>query len=194
MKMFCWALLTVLLALQATGLTAARAQSAAKRIEIRTLSTRADRVSGGDVLIEIVATQPTQPTRPTRPTRPNVTLNGHDVSAAFHPGFGKVVGLVTSLIIGKNTLNVEGKAWAARDESLELTNYPITGPIISGPHQQPFVCQTETFKLPDGSTLGPATDAKCSAPTTVQYVYMPNGLKEFSPLINPHALPADVAT
>ncbi len=47
--------LAVLLALQAGRLTAARAQNTPKRIEIRTLSTRADRVSGGDVLIEIVA-------------------------------------------------------------------------------------------------------------------------------------------
>ena len=49
------ATLAVLLALQAGGLTAARAQRTPTRIEIRTLSTRADRVSGGDVLIEIVA-------------------------------------------------------------------------------------------------------------------------------------------
>jgi hypothetical protein len=58
------ATLAVLLALQGGGLTVARAQSTPKRsperlalqrIEIRTLSTRADLVSGGDVLIEIVA-------------------------------------------------------------------------------------------------------------------------------------------
>ena len=68
------------------------------------------------------------------------------------------------------------------DGVLEVTNYPITGPIISGPHQQPFVCQTDTFKLPDGSTLGPPLDANCSAPTKVQYVYLPTGAKEFKPL------------
>src|SRR6266851_6631634 len=196
--------LAVLLALQATGLTArggllaaARAQSTPKKIEIRTLSTRADRVSGGDVLIEIVAsgtgtakaapygaapgtgTAKAAPYVPApngpepSPTRPNVTLNGRDVSAAFHPSSrsGSLIGLVTNLAIGRNTLKVAGNAWGARDESLDLTNYPITGPIISGPHIQPFVCQTNTFKLPDGSTLGAPTDANCSAPRPVQYVY-----------------------
>src|SRR6058998_3726303 len=106
--------LAVLLALQATGLTArggllaaARAQSTPKKIEIRTLSTRADRVSGGDVLIEIAAsgtgTAKAAPYVPApngpepSPTRPNVTLNGRDVSAAFHPSSrsGSLIGLVT---------------------------------------------------------------------------------------------------
>src|SRR6266849_1792456 len=215
--------LAVLLALQAGGLTVARAQSTPKKIEIRTLSTRADRVSGGDVLIEIVAsgtgTAKAAPHVPApngaapgtgtakavpyvpapngpepSPTRPDVTLNGRDVSAAFHPSSrsGSLIGLVTNLAIGRNTLKVAGNAWGARDESLDLTNYPITGPIISGPHIQPFVCQTNTFKLQDGSTLGAPTDANCSAPRTVQYVYMPKGAKELAPLASTStsALPA----
>ena len=190
--------LAVLLALQAGGLTVARSQSTPKKIEIRTLSTRADRVSGGDVLIEIVATGlGTAKAAPYVPA-PKVTLNGRDVSAAFHPssGSGSLIGLVTNLAIGRNTLKVAGNAWGARDESLDLTNYPITGPIISGPHIQPFVCQTNTFKLPDGSTLGAPTDANCSAPRTVQYVYMSKGAKELAPLASTStsALPADAAT
>ena len=44
-------------------------------------------------------------------------------------------------------------------------NHPITGPIISGPHQTPFVCQTEA------AGLGHALDADCSAKTNVSYVY-----------------------
>src|SRR5450432_838276 len=140
--------LALLLAFQALSLSAARPQTGAKHIDIRALSTRADRVSGGDVLIEIVA-----------PGAPSVTLNGRDVSPAFHAArnSGSLVGLVTNLTLGKNVLKVAGKPWGVRDESLELTNYPITGPIISGPQQQPFVCQTDTFKLPDGATLGTPT-------------------------------------
>ena len=175
--------LALLLAFETLGLAAARPQT--KPIEINALSTRADRVSGGDVLIEITA-----------PGAPSVTLNGRDVSTAFHlrPGSGAFVGLVTNLSIGRNVLKVAGKAWSARDESLELTNYPITGPIISGPHQTPFVCQTDTFRLPDGSTLGPATDANCSAATRVQYVYLPKGAKDFKPMPDAKAIPADAAT
>jgi hypothetical protein len=183
----------VILALQ-TGLIAG-AQTGSGKIEIRTLSTRADRVSGGDVLLQIV---PPQAGR----SSPSVTLNGRDVSAVFRPagtssgpaGTQSFTGLVTGLAVGRNSVKVVGKAWGAADATLTLTNYPITGPIISGPHVQPFVCQTDTFKLPDGSTLGPATDTDCSAPTRIQYVYLPKGGKDFKPLAVTTVLPADVAS
>ena len=174
--------LALLVAFQALTLTAARPQTGS--IAIKTLSTRADRVSGGDVLVEISA-----------PGAPTVTLNGRDISAAFHPRLGSdaFTALVSNLAIGRNVLKVAGKAWSARDESLEVINYPITGPIISGPHQAPYLCQTDTFKLPDGSTLGPAADANCSAATRVQYVYLPKGAKDFKPLPDSKVIPADAA-
>ena len=53
-----------------------------------------------------------------------------------------------------------------------LTNYPITGPILSGPHEEPFYCMTQLFTLPASTiTLGPALDADCSIATRVDYVY-----------------------
>ena len=30
--------------------------------------------------------------------------------------------------------------------------HPIMGPVISGPHEQPFTCETETFTLMSGGT------------------------------------------
>ena len=182
--------LALLLAFQTLSLSAARPQTAAKRIDLTTLSTRADRVSGGDVLIEIVV-----PGGTARAVPHDITLNGRDVSSAFHPAPGSAfIGLVTELAVGRNVLTVAGKAWGVRDASLELTNYAITGPIISGPHQLPFVCQTDTFRLPDGSTLGAATDANCSAPTHVQYVYLPKGAKDFKPMPATSAIPPDAAS
>jgi hypothetical protein len=181
------AALALLLALQTIHLAGASPQPRGSRpLDIRALSTRADRVSGGDVLIEIVAPAPAERSRPT------VRLNGADVSNAFHPGTGSFVGLVAGLAIGRNELKVSG--WGVRDQVLVLTNYPITGPIVSGPHQVPFVCQTDGFKLPDGSTLGPATDANCSAASRVQYVYLPNGAKDFKPMPGTSAIPADAAS
>src|SRR5262249_16709965 len=44
-------------------------------------------------------------------------------------------------------------------------NHPLTGPVFSGPHQQPFICQTET------NGLGAPLDANCSAKSVVQYYY-----------------------
>ncbi len=97
---------------------------------IRTLSTRPDRVSGGDVLVEVSFPH-------ANPRHPLIiSLDGRDVSAAFRPGdsANTLVGLVTGLALGKNTLRVEGKGWGLPHESLELTDYPVTGPVISGPH------------------------------------------------------------
>jgi uncharacterized tannase-like protein DUF6351 len=195
MKNAALAAIVALLALQTSGVAAAGAPPKTKKLDIQTLSARADRVTGGDVLVGIAAPAGAQP------ARPDVRLNGRDVSDAFRPQNGAFVGLVTGLVDGRNELKVS--AWGVRDQALVLTNYPIAGPVISGPHQQPFVCQTDTFKLPDGTTL---TDARanpsrseagagdCSAPTRVQYVYMPYDGKDLKPLANPRELPGDVAT
>ena len=159
-------------------------------LAIRTLSTHHDRVSGGDVLIEIVVT----PGR--NPAPVNATLNGRDVSSAFRPGstHGTYTGLVTGLAQGRNTLHVAGEPFHAPSATLELTNYPLTGPIVSGPHVKPFVCQTEEFKLPDGSAIGAPLDADCAVATRVQYVYMPEGADTLKPLPSPmpSSLPVDV--
>ena len=156
-------------------------------LEIRALSTHADRVSGGDVLVEI--------SLPRSPRKGSVvvSLNGRVVTSAFHQtSAGTLVGLVTGLSLGDNRLTAEAKGVGTK--SLHLVNYPITGPIVSGPHQQPFICQTETFRLPDGSTLGPALDADCSAATKVTYLYLPVGGTTLKPLPGTTTLPADVAT
>jgi hypothetical protein len=152
---------------------------------IRTLSTHADRVSGGDVLVEIKFPDAKLPLV--------VTLNGRNVSDAFHPGEtpNSLVGLVTGLVLGKNRLAVRGGGLGR--ESLVLTNYSIKGPIISGPHLQPFICQTQDFTLPDGTKLGPPTDADCSAPTKVNYIYRSTGGGAFQPLPSTSSLPPDVA-
>ncbi|HEY1911145.1 MAG TPA: DUF6351 family protein [Vicinamibacterales bacterium] len=168
----------------ATVGVASAPQTSSKKLEIRTLSTRPDRVTGGDVLIGI---------RPPGAGAPVVVVNGRDVSAAFQTvaGSDEIIGLVAGLAVGQNVLTVRGKAWGVNDESLSVTNYPLTGPVISGPPQQPFICQTETFKLPDGSTLGAASDANCSAATRIQYAYLPIGAKDFKPMPDTGAIPPD---
>jgi len=159
-------------------------------IEIRTLSTRADRVSGGDVLVEITNV------REERKHPLQIMLNGRDVTAAFRPGSepNSRIGLVTGLELGKNKLSVGGRG--EPKETLEITNYAITGPITSGPHITPFICQTHGFRLPDGSfyTAQPVTDPSCAAPTKITYLYMPVGGTAFVPLPSTTTLPANVAS
>ena len=81
------------------------------------------------------------------------------------------------------------RGWGTAEGSLELTNYPASGPIVSGPHQDPFICQTEDFELPDGSKLGPALDEDCTAPERVTYLYLADGSSGLEPLGDPSALP-----
>ncbi|MBL4581787.1 MAG: hypothetical protein JKY29_08220, partial [Gammaproteobacteria bacterium] len=68
-------------------------------------------------------------------------------------------------------------------KSLELTNYPQSGPIISGPHEQPYVCQSEQFVTVAGDTLGSALDLSCTIPTRVDYVYWSTLDEVFKPLL-----------
>ena len=164
--------------------------SAPRTIFVRTVSTRADRVSGDDVLIEVVP-----PVAEASGRQVTVTLNGRDVSSAFRVREGGArLGLVTGLTRGQNSLVVHGAPWDAPDATLTIANYPSTGPIVSGPHLSPFVCQTDTFALPNGQPIGPALDANCTFVPRVQYVYRAVGANVFRPLIDPTRLPADVAT
>jgi len=159
----------------------------AARFNIRAVSTWPDRVSGGDVLVEI--------RYPHGQSGLVVSLNGRDVTHAFRAGPtpDTLLGLVSGLSLGRNTLTVEARGRGAPSESLSLTNYPITGPIFSGPHQVPFVCETQTFVLPvTGGNLGPPLDADCSTATRVDYVYRSTA-GTMKPLPNPSVRPADLA-
>ncbi len=180
-----------LAALLATGLVSRAYQARAdddeggSRIEIRTLSANPDRVSGGDVLLKISLP------RGARQAGVIVTLHpaNQDVTASFRETAPSIlVGLVSGLVVGENRLTV--RAEGVGTESLRLTNYPITGPITSGPHFQPFICQTQTFRLPDGTVLGSPTDADCSAPTKINYLYMPQGGTTFQAVSSPSDVPA----
>jgi hypothetical protein len=110
--------------------------------------------------------------------------------------------LVKGLKNGENRVEVSGPKAAAAH--MVLTNHPITGPVFSGPQEQPFICSTGQFRLPDGSNLGAPLDANCSAKTQVSYVYKsttppvaPTGRggarAAFKPLPSLTAIPADVA-
>jgi hypothetical protein len=158
-------------------------------------SNSADWASGGDALLKVSGELPIGSTV-------KVKLNGSDVSTTFrnHPADGKPMGLVSGMNVGKNTLRAElflaGATVATTETSLEVVNYPNAGPMFSGPHQMPFTCQTDTFRLPDGKTfLGAAKDVNCSSDTRVDYVYRNTAATPaFVALPSLTALPADVAS
>ncbi len=173
--------------LSTLGMAAAEAvETDAGDHRIHTLSSRADLVSGGDVLVQVDV--------PRHDTSARIELNGQDVTGSFHRDArtGALIGLVANLRLGANTLTLFDH-WALAD-SLTLSDYPITGPITSGPHITPFICQTQDFVLPDGSKLGPPLDADCSATTAIQYLYLPAGATALAPLPSTSSLPGDVST
>ncbi len=139
------------------------AQTARNAFEIRTLSTRADLISGGDVLVQVTV----PPT--TAADKLAVAVNGRDVSADFklapHPN--TFIGLVKDLPPGKSEVEagVKGQRVSA---TLALTNHPIAGPLMGGPHQSPFICETQAFGF------GQPLDADCSVATRVEYFYRSN--------------------
>lgn len=134
--------------------------------ELRVLSNRADLISGGDALVEVVAPADVDP------KALRIELNGVDVSSAFdlRPD-GRFFGLVTGLVDGKNELRA---ALPERKGAvLEITNHPIGGPVISGEQITPWTCTTKVASLtPNNPDLGEPLDEKCNIAAPVyRYQY-----------------------
>ena len=143
----------------------------AEPVEIRTVSNRADLVSGGDVLLEIVLP-------------PNgvaqglsVTVDGRDVSSAFREvASGRIRGVVTGLTVGNNVITASTQN--TRAASLTVTNAPRHGPVLSGAQVTPFYCATPVQQAVNGneparnaSGLSGAPDANCNIPSEFKLYY-----------------------
>ena len=135
-------------------------------LEIKTLNNRADMVSGGDALVEVVMPAGVSM------NAFKVDLNGTDVTAAFAVrSNGRVLGLVTGMKEGDNVLTASANEATAA--TLTLTNADRNGPVFSGAQVSPYVCATPVpqgaaGKLPatNASGLGTlATDARCNIAT-----------------------------
>jgi hypothetical protein len=135
---------------------------------VKVLGNRADLVSGGDALVEVVLPKKAKVSF----SDIRVTLNGNDVTPAFAVrSNGRFVGLVTGLAVGKNQLAAVGPH--GRGERITVTNHPIGGPVISGAQVQPWTCTTKvaspTANNPD---LGDPLDAQCNiAAPVLRYQY-----------------------
>jgi len=161
-------------------------QAGEERLRIVTLSAaKPYLISGENVLVRVEADDSV------RLTDVVVLLDDVEVSRRFRPDRDRhaLLGLVPGLTPGNHVL----VARARRDEvRQQLTSYPITGPMISGPHEQPFHCQTEEFELATGESLGAPLDDHCSIATRVDYVYRSTD-GEYKPLPD-GARPADLAS
>ena len=160
-----------LAALTVAGLVACGGKDTLDPVEIRTLSNRADLVSGGDVLVEIVIPAGADA------TNLRVDVGGRDVSSAFKVGSdGRVTGTVTGLAVGANTIAARSDTTSAAE--LVVTNAPRHGPVISGSLVTPFHCATPTPVATSGnvpatnaSGLAGAPDANCNIATEFKLYY-----------------------
>ena len=170
-------------------------------VEIKTLSNRADLVSGGDAMIEVLVPSGSL----TSGLR--VAVGGRDVTSAFTAtSDGRYVGLVTGLAAGDNT--IEAQTAGTRAAVLTVTNAPRQGPVLSGALITPFYCATPVPQAVNGivpasnaSGLAGAPDANCNITTETKLYYRSTtagcslALPDPSPAVNATATaPATTAT
>ncbi|NDL60630.1 hypothetical protein F7O44_26470 [Phytoactinopolyspora sp. XMNu-373] len=132
------------------------------------MSGRSDMVTGGDALVQVEL--PRQVPYQTV----SITVDGRDITGAFDVDRAArtMTGLVTDLEDGENELLVQVKGRSRPSAALTLVNHPVEGPVFSGPHQQPFACETQAFTMPVlGGDLGEPLDEDCSIETRVDYFY-----------------------
>ncbi|MDD9889402.1 MAG: DUF6351 family protein [Gammaproteobacteria bacterium] len=145
-------------------------------ISLETLSTKSWLVTGGDVLVEVAAIDGINM------DSVRLELNGADISQQFLAvSSQRKQALLVGLPEGESILTATIPG-TADSETLSIFNYPISGPIISGPHEQPFYCQSEEFQLVNGEFLGAALDTDCTVATRVDYVYWSVENESFQPI------------
>lgn len=104
------------------------------QLVIRVLSNRADLISAGDALVEVVLPEGV------RPAEVRVSVDGRDVTDAFAlRADGTFSGLVTGLAVGENEVlgrvlrNPQSNRPAGcSSATLTITNHPKSGPVLTG--------------------------------------------------------------
>lgn len=174
-------------------------------LSLAILSSAADQVSGGDVLVTIQGD-------PQLLEKELDELEFWINDAAVTPKrlttrHDQLEILLDGLTIGDNQLQLHHKKHGPLD-TLALENHPISGPIFSGPQQYPFVCTvtTELGKQPladtDGEMGYPVLDASgnqiglskdCNINSFVQFKYFSSDSNNFKPMPADGKRPADLA-
>ena len=111
--------------------------AATGELKIRTLSNRADMISDGDAYVEIVLPEGKSALDLA------VDLDGKDISSAFAlRANGRVLGTVTGLRVGSNTLTATLKS-TKTGAKLAIENFARGGNIFAGTPVQPWICATK---------------------------------------------------
>jgi hypothetical protein len=141
---------------------------------INTLSNRADLISGGAALVEL-KTPGFQ-----FPAALKIDRDGTDITSAFSVlASGRIIGMVTGLKNGTNTISAKTTDGSWVGAQLVITNHPIGGPVLLGSQTTPWVCATPVPVAAVGNTPGSnasglsttATDAQCNIATEFKLWY-----------------------
>jgi hypothetical protein len=152
----------------------APAHGQVQELRIEVVSNRADLISAGDALVAI------EPPPGVDPGQVSVADDGRDVTDAFATRQnGRFEGLLTGLDTGRNVITAQ--APGAAEGRAEIVNHPNAGPVFSGPHVQPWVCQPT------------AQDEHCNQPPTYEYRYKSALDGQMKPY-DPEQPPSDVAS
>ena len=172
----------------------------AMTVQLRVLSSPPQWVSGGDARIHVRAA-------PGLRDKLEFLLNGKPHSVPMREVADGLEGVVAGLRLGDNLLQVKHRNANVRDE-ITLTNWPITGPMFTGPQQTPFVCTTiqgavgrqplvdsataPGYKVSDvsGNVIGYSRD--CSIDTIFTYWYRAASGGNLQPLPTNGSRPADM--
>ena len=189
----------------AANVAYAKDNPASDEFDVQVVSSAPGQVTGGDARLHILVPR-TVPLH-----QAEIWVNGVDQRSHFSVmgGTRVLTGVIDGLKLGTNDLRVKangnGKGRPAAVQ-MTLTNYPIIGPVFSGPHQYPFVCNTVSQGLGQPIPDDPVTGTKvfdaansvigysrnCSVPTQVVFKYRStaNAWKDYTPGM---ARPADMA-
>jgi hypothetical protein len=182
-----------------------RPASPGATVALTVLSSPAQYVSGGDARIELRAA-------PGLHDKLEWWLNGQRIELELAAQGDRLEGIVSGLVLGDNRLEVKHRNGQGLGNSaaLTLTNHPITGPMFTGPQQQPFVCMTTQgavgrqpkvdSAMPPGNrvldaagqTIGYSRD--CSIDTIVTWLYRSTAGGGLRAMPADGSRPADMAT
>lgn len=163
-------------ALMAVLLAACSSSPESATAQLNVVSNRADLVSGGDVLVEVLLSS--------ADGRGALTLlsNGTDVTSALEATADprRLIGRIEGLRIGENTLSTN------IGNSVTVTNHPKGGPVFTGPQIQPWECRND------------ADDEQCNKAPSYSWLYKSSnplaaGLSDYDPE-NPASDVADTTT
>ena len=141
---------------------------------ITTLSNRADLVSGGSALVEV------KTPGFLFPATLKIDRDGTDITATFSANAsGRILGLVTGLKNGVNTISAKTSDGSWVGAQLVITNHPIGGPVLLSAQAGPWVCATPVPVAAVGNTPASnasglstaATDAQCNIVTEYKLWY-----------------------